>query len=73
MWFTVRVLALASLLFGLAATGTLSLAVAVDFWLFTSEPIQIEFNGTVFDSTAMFHSGLWRACPYWGGMYILDS
>ena len=69
MWFTVRVLALASLLFGLAATGTLSLAVAVG--LFTSEPIQIEFNGTIFESFAMFHSGLWRACPYWAGKYQL--
>jgi hypothetical protein len=68
MWCTIRVLTLASLLFGLAATGTLSLAVAVDFWLFTNEPFQVVFNGTIYNEVATFHSGLWRACPYYGNL-----
>ena len=37
-----RTLTLISLTFGLASTGTLLLAVATDYWLFTSEPINFE-------------------------------
>lgn len=36
---SVRSLSLFSLLFGLVATGALSLAVATDFWIYTEEPI----------------------------------
>ena len=36
-----RALSMASLAFGLVATGGLALAVATDFWLYTSEPILI--------------------------------
>ena len=67
MWCTIRKLTLASLLIGSTATGTLSLAVAVDYWLFTSEPVPYVFNGTTIDTMATFHSGLWRTCPIFEG------
>lgn len=38
---SVRSLSLFSLLFGLVATGALSLAVATDFWIYTEEPIRL--------------------------------
>lgn len=58
-----RTLSLISLAFGLVATGVLALAVATDFWLFTSEPWTIpQFpNVTVLLKA---HSGLWRSCVY---------
>ena len=37
-----RTLTLISLTFGLAATGALLLAVATDYWLYTSEPMDFE-------------------------------
>ncbi len=37
-----RTLTLISLTFGLASTGALLLAVATDYWLYTSEPVNIE-------------------------------
>lgn len=36
-----RALSLASLAFGLVATGGLALAIATDYWLLTSEPIKL--------------------------------
>ena len=37
-----RTLTLISLGFGLASVGTLFLAIATDYWLFTSEPVDFE-------------------------------
>ena len=41
MKLSLRVLSLLSLAFGLVATGALSLAVATDYWLFTTEPMPL--------------------------------
>ena len=35
----IRTLSVLSLMLGLAAVGTLALAVATDYWLFTVEPV----------------------------------
>ena len=37
-----RTLTLIALGFGLASVGTLFLAIATDYWLFTSEPVDFE-------------------------------
>lgn len=63
-------MALISLAFGLVATGTLSLAVSVDYWLFTIEPVPLPAELIVNSSApnvmmVKTHSGFWRACPYY--------
>src|SRR5260221_14454675 len=69
-----RAFSLLSLTFGLMAAGALSLAVATDFWVYTSETFPLSsdnetedmstaVSGTDFVSvTINMHSGLWRMC-----------
>ena len=61
-----RALSLTSLALGLLALGTLSLAVATDYWLFTHEPYipkDLPKNDTQILNVNM-HSGLWRFCLF---------
>ena len=66
-----RTMSLISLGFGLISVGALSLAVATDYWLFTQEPLYMDYPGMEMNTTEpqMFlvkiHSGLWRACTYY--------
>ena len=69
-----RTLSLTSLTFGLVAMGGLSLAVATDYWLYSSEPYPLYIPDPTPTNpnrtqeimvTVKFHSGLWRACPYY--------
>ena len=66
-WATYRNFAL---VFGLAGSGALFLAILADYWLFTSEPRAISFldgNSTVPTVEVIavhIHSGLWRICTY---------
>lgn len=57
-----------SLAFGLTATGTLSLAVSTDYWLYTAEPWHVkDYDDENTEQVVVIkvHSGLWRACIYY--------
>lgn len=65
-------MSIAALALGLFSTCALALAVATDFWLYTSEPVagdeRFEFDPVTNETIEMppmyvsVHSGLWRVC-----------
>ena len=81
----VRMLNYASLVMGLMSFGALSLAVATDFWLYTSEPVTISldsFNSSMDGGESPdqlpvivvnCYSGLWRFCVFYpDGRYMIS-
>lgn len=80
---TNREVSLVALGLGLFSTCALALAVATDFWLYTSEPVpgeeRFEIDPATNESIQMppmyvsVHSGLWRVCvviDYWPGRSV---
>lgn len=65
-----RSLNLFSLTFGLISAGTLALSISTDFWLYTSEPTEQEYQECEtcdkirFEYVILAHSGLWRCCLF---------
>ena len=58
-----RVLILFALVIGLLSTGTLSIAIATDYWIYTHEPY--EYKQDFGNNTMLYfhiNAGLWRGC-----------
>ncbi len=69
----VRALSYITLVFGLAASGALTLAVTTDFWLVTTEPFKPD-NMTDDLTWVNVTSGLWRLCfPIEQLQYVNDT
>ena len=60
-----RMLILFALVIGLLSTGTLAIAIATDYWIYTSEPYifkqEVE-NENVTTLLFKINAGLWRGC-----------
>ena len=78
MHCTPRMRSLVSLVFALGATGALALAIATDYWLWTSEalysdmlPAEVANSSSEKNFWINAHSGLWRLCIVYDGGYTI--